>query len=521
MDAKGTVRTVALVDVMPWPNLNPRTRFDKAATKELAASIEEVGLVQPIIVKELQGGAHSEGAAGRTYWIVAGERRYRASLEAKGVDTIDVLVRDLDERTAHRIAGIENIDRDNLTAIEEARWLKRELELNSGLTQTKLAKELGRSQAWAANRLRLLELPPAIQKMIDEGVVAPAMARDVLLRFVKLDQEVLPKLWKAIVKAIKAEAKDSSPVLLRDLRDAAAYGMDAAGWDRVDAGSMWTGQRYVTIPQEELDTFVEQHAGQCVRFPYAHGGGDALWTAAPKEWKARVDMIVEQAKETQTSRGVDKSKLQKPRLGPKRKPMTRDALKDKFGYENVLDFDSIVDPSKLDPKSVVALEPRSYDDFEAGERFAYVGSNTNSLKGQRTRMRNPIRADEQGKALRARMDTATEELTPTKVGLGLIELALGSHEYHELVVGLLEADGVELPEDGLSKWAAKNQLEGVKVPAATVKRVLAALAHIELDPAPAYHIGQDVDKKADARVKRESKKARTAWLKEHGFKEGA
>ena len=143
----------------------PRRSFDEEALKELAASIEAVGVIQPIIVTE----------TGDRFRIIAGERRYRASRLA-GLEEIPAIVRNWDQQKQLEAALIENLQRDDLNPIEEALGVKRLME-ESGLTQEKAAERLGKSRPALANLLRLLTLEPSVQQLLVEGKLSAGHAR--------------------------------------------------------------------------------------------------------------------------------------------------------------------------------------------------------------------------------------------------------------------------------------------------------------------------------------------------------
>ena len=143
----------------------PRRSFDEDALRELAASIEAVGVIQPIIVAEV----------GERYSIIAGERRYRASRMA-GLEEIPAIVRNWDDQRRLEAALIENLQRDDLNPIEEALGVKRLME-ESSLTQEKVAERLGKSRPAVANLLRLLTLEESVQQLLIEGKLSAGHAR--------------------------------------------------------------------------------------------------------------------------------------------------------------------------------------------------------------------------------------------------------------------------------------------------------------------------------------------------------
>ena len=154
---EGVLREVALGDLSPG-KYQPRTRMDQAALEGLAQSIQSRGIVQPILVRELKTGK---------FEIVAGERRWRAA-QIAGLATVPVLVRDIPDEQALGIGLIENIQREDLNAIEEAAGIKRLIE-EFTLTHESAAQAVGRSRAAVTNLLRLLDLAKPVQDMLMES----------------------------------------------------------------------------------------------------------------------------------------------------------------------------------------------------------------------------------------------------------------------------------------------------------------------------------------------------------------
>ena len=149
-----------------FPNKNqPRKLFDNSTLEELAQSIRENGVLQPILVRQI----------GNNYQIVSGERRYRASKLA-GMKSIPAVVRRLSEEKTMLAALIENIQRQDLNPVEEARTL-RDIILNYGLTHDQLAEKVGKSRSALTNRLRLLQLPPEVQLMVADGRISAGHAK--------------------------------------------------------------------------------------------------------------------------------------------------------------------------------------------------------------------------------------------------------------------------------------------------------------------------------------------------------
>ena len=167
-DVSVGVRTVPTAMLVPCP-LQPRRRFDDDALDELARSIREKGVLQPLIVRPGMSG---------DFEIVAGERRWRAAQRAQ-VHEIAVVVRELTDEEALAVALIENIQRDDLSAIEEARAYSR-LAQEFGKTQHEVAVVVGKSRSHVANTTRLLELPEEVQTMLAEGKLTAGHARAIV-----------------------------------------------------------------------------------------------------------------------------------------------------------------------------------------------------------------------------------------------------------------------------------------------------------------------------------------------------
>ena len=156
-----------LDDIIP-NRFQPRELFDEKALKELAISIREHGVIQPIIVRKI----------GSKYEIIAGERRYKASTMA-GLTKIPAIIKNLDDKESSKVALIENLQRRDLTSIEEARTYQKILDIDS-LTQEELANTLGKSQSAVSNKLRLLTLPSKVQDALLNEKISERHARSLL-----------------------------------------------------------------------------------------------------------------------------------------------------------------------------------------------------------------------------------------------------------------------------------------------------------------------------------------------------
>jgi len=171
--ANSGVPSTLVLDDMVAGQYQPRTRMDEGALYELAESIKAQGIMQPILVRRLTGGAN----AGK-YEIIAGERRFRAAKLA-GLESVPVLVRDVPDEAAAAMALIENMQREDLNPLEEAHGLQRLIK-EFGLTHEQAAQAVGRSRSAASNLLRLLNLAEPVQTMLMAGDLDMGHARALL-----------------------------------------------------------------------------------------------------------------------------------------------------------------------------------------------------------------------------------------------------------------------------------------------------------------------------------------------------
>ena len=200
-DNKDEVVYLYLDDIIP-NRFQPREVFDEKALKELAVSIREHGVIQPIIVRNVNG----------KYEIIAGERRYKASALA-GLTKIPAIVRNLDDKESSKVALLENLQRKNLSPIEEARTYQKILEIDQ-MTQEELAKTMGKSQSAVANKLRLLSLPDEVQDALLKEQISERHARSLLnIPDAKKQKEMLKKIInnKMSVRNLEEEIKQEYP----------------------------------------------------------------------------------------------------------------------------------------------------------------------------------------------------------------------------------------------------------------------------------------------------------------------
>lgn len=178
------IEDLPLAEVRPNP-YQPRKNFDEKKLSELAESIKENGVLQPIIVRRSVGG----------YEIIAGERRCRAS-QLAGQATIPAIIRQFDESQMMEVAILENLQREDLTPLEEAQAYEM-LQKNLGLTQEEVSKKMGKSRPYITNYLRLLTLPQKTKGLLQRGELSMGQARTLLgLK----DKDRIDELAKRVVK---------------------------------------------------------------------------------------------------------------------------------------------------------------------------------------------------------------------------------------------------------------------------------------------------------------------------------
>jgi ParB family chromosome partitioning protein len=233
------------VDEIERPPDQPRTHFDEAGLEELADSIAESGVIQPLVVRD----------GGDGYELIAGERRLRASKRA-GLDEVPVVLRDVSDAEAYALALVENIQREDLNPIEEARAcerLKREL----GLTQAELAEHLGKSRSSIANATRLLDLPEAVQQMLVEGDLSAGHAR----ALVSLSDEDATRIAAQVVE---------NGLTVRETEKLASR----AKRDEEEAETASTGSRYRDDAQvKKITDDLQRALGTKVELKDRHGKG--------------------------------------------------------------------------------------------------------------------------------------------------------------------------------------------------------------------------------------------------------
>lgn len=204
-ESSGALLELPVQKIRPNP-YQPRARLDEPQFSELVASLETAGLLQPIVVRK-----HLDG-----YQLIAGERRWRAA-QKLGWQKIAAVIKEADDRTLLTLALVENLQRDNLSAIEEATSYQRLIE-EFQLTQADVARLVGRDRSTVANAIRLLKLPPDVTEMVDRGRLSEGHARALLAlsdrgQITRLAQLCADQGWS--VRDLEAKVRGSRPAVAR------------------------------------------------------------------------------------------------------------------------------------------------------------------------------------------------------------------------------------------------------------------------------------------------------------------
>ena len=246
--SRGGVRNIPVEQISPNPE-QPRLAFDEATLQELAASIREHGVLQPILVRPLDDGA---------FQLIAGERRWRAS-QAAGLGTIPALVEEIDDDTALEISIIENLQREDLSPLDEASMYDRMVR-EHGYSVRKLAQKLGKDKGYLENRLRLADAPTEIRELV-------SLRKDTLSHAYELMKVEDPKKRKRL--AGQVARGELTLIKLRDriegrrTRRAADDGTDAASAGEApdgiadEAEAAWTGRHRANEAPLRDDSLVQ------------------------------------------------------------------------------------------------------------------------------------------------------------------------------------------------------------------------------------------------------------------------
>ncbi len=247
---RSPLQSISITAIEPLPG-NPRKRFDEDALDELAASIATRGVIQPIIVRPVASGkgASGKGAPGK-FQLVAGERRWRAAQKAQ-LHEIPALVRELSDREVMALALIENLQREDLNPVEEARAYQR-LADDEGMTQAEIARMVEKSRSHVANIQRLLALPSAVLDLVEIGKLSMGHARALIGR-----DDALGLANKAVNDNLSVrEMEKLVRKLAKGVKDAGAGG---------GAGNTSAAQAQGNADIEAVQNHLEEFLGLSVR----------------------------------------------------------------------------------------------------------------------------------------------------------------------------------------------------------------------------------------------------------------
>jgi len=516
------ILTVKLSTVAPWPGLNPRRTFPEAELQELGASIKRDGLLQPVSVAPSGGPDGLAVEKGVEWWLFAGERRLRASKLA-GLKTIDIEVHAIDEPTAHRLAGLENLAREDLNVIEEARWLEKELQLHQ-VSQRDLAKALEKSQSWIANRVRLLKLPEAVLTLVEDQVVNVAAARDVLLPVLKLDAELAVGLLETTAKKLRKDHKAGHQYAEKGVEEALRQALKALGFRAITSGS-WVnvkGFGHVRIPETTAAAFLGAHKGRSFQGPGENSWtSGSWWTADADAWREKEVELAKAHQAENKEAGLAKADLEKVRLGgPEVKGETElGELERKYGHQNVVRLDEVASLDGIERHQVTkaTVLVRQGDDVAKDTVLVYVGADA---RGRKNAFRSELQDAERkaGEAIvKKSLQKAPKNPTVALVR-GLLEALLQTDLYNELDE-LLQADGVELPEEWTDRWGYVDEgvsLAKLELSDVQVLRLASGLSTLCSDGRHGNDARAQARVAAAEKMQKRAEKRIAAWLKEAG-----
>lgn len=401
--------------LLPLPGCNPRRRFDEAKMAELVASVRAKGVREPLLVHDNWGGESiPELPRDHRFWIVAGERRWRAASEV-GPDTeVPCLVSTYTMAEALEIALVENLERHDLTIVEEARGYQRLLE---NMTQRELADRLGRAQPTIANALRLLQLPDELLEHVESGTIAPSHARDYLLPFAKIPEGKREKLFAAVIKNGKEWAKRGEPAMAGELQTAVAHAAERLSHPIV-------GREY----DQDKPLFEAKEHESCScngpKFGYGWRGAevrcfdDDWWKAAQAEARKRLDE--EERARDKKLKAIAGEAAAAPR-------MTRGAFEKRYGWnggtklevrDNGYGLPTLLDAAELADAPMVVVQ----DGYGGPEVRCVDQEAVKRAKGACTRVRNQLLKERRGeRAERYLQEAAKLEIEPWMLGVILSE----------------------------------------------------------------------------------------------------
>ena len=272
----GDVKEVPISNIKPNP-YQPRKNFDESKLEELASSIREHGIIQPLMLTP-----HKDGG----YMVVAGERRWRAATLAE-MDSIPAVIKEVEEQTLLQVALIENLQREDLNPIEEAQAYQRLINEFS-LTQDHLSKRIGKSRSAIANTLRLLSLPERVQHALSSGYLTEGQARPLLaIKNKEILQEVSERLIQGHYTAREVEKMVSKLINKKE---------ETSHKEQNEERTQEEGEPEANMFYEDLRETLQEYLGTRVKISPKKKGGSVEIEYYGKEDLERVVSLIMESK---------------------------------------------------------------------------------------------------------------------------------------------------------------------------------------------------------------------------------
>jgi ParB/RepB/Spo0J family partition protein len=356
-------------EVIPWPGLNPRTHFDPEAQAELDDSVRRQGVRQPAVVHLRDEGPH---------WLVIGERRLRACANTGRL--LPAVVGTFTEAEAFELALIENIQRADLTPMEEARGFRRWLNDHEGDSTYTLAERIGKSQPYVANRLALLKLPSGTQKLVEDGLVTATQARDAFVPFAGIPEDVRVKVFDTVQTRIRGHFQESGADSLNLFRLRAIIGQAAVRWSKpLSAADAEQGE---AVPLFNPTGHDDECGCKGPVWTYRLGGAPTRRCFNATWWMGRQNAAQEEQRRAEETRRAD---LERRRAEAEKvaqagqlptEPMPATEAKELFAYAEVVtdsasdfrELRTLLDPDLLPVESLRVVE--NFEPYRA--RFSLV-----------------------------------------------------------------------------------------------------------------------------------------------------
>ena len=261
-DRSSSLADIPVTSVEPNPT-QPRAHFDEELLGSLSASVRELGVLQPILVRPLGEGR---------YQLIAGERRWRAARRA-GLQTIPALIKEVTDRLSLEQALVENLHRQDLNPLEEAAAYQQLIE-DFGLTHDEVASRVGKSRAAVSNTLRLFQLPPAIQRLVIDGSLSAGHARALLGTPDRAFQEALAR--RAVGESLSVRAVEEAVRTRNELGAAVGSGTGTATEAPVDLSAIAPHRPERPAAVHELEGLLSEHLDTRVRIEMTARNGKVV-----------------------------------------------------------------------------------------------------------------------------------------------------------------------------------------------------------------------------------------------------